>query len=168
MKRASITLLCLFCAGCETAPPPPSPAEEAILTAVANCVYSVPPVTDPGPVPPGLVGGKTVRATVLPGTDGRAFRYEGVSNRMFSCGVAVYGPVSDALRAAMRNRIDQTVTDVKPRLQKSHDPNAYHGDEPPAERSYWGIGQEGVLMLTRPPGADAPTLEVHVHDILVF
>ena len=145
-------------------------SDQAVETALSHCLGSfsakLPAASDPAQVPPGLIEGVGVNVTPIAGED-HAFSYEGTSPRAMTCGVAIYGPVSQT----MRQRIT-TMVQGNP-AWKPHAIEAYDLSKrfPDAEESYWGDpfapSMKGVAMLSRKPSAQAPTLEIEYHAVMV-
>jgi hypothetical protein len=140
-----------------------------VMAALRNCLpYSsgqIPKASDVANVPPGLIRGGAVHVSPLPGTNENAFRYEGTDPRVMSCGVAVYGPVSNSLHQDVRNLLAQF---AESRKWQPHSSGPWQDLVPATERSYWSGGPAGVIMLSRPPTALAPTLDVEYHSTLLL
>ena len=145
-------------------------SDQAVEAAVSHCLGSfsakLPAASDPAQVPPGLIEGAGVSAAPIAGAD-HAFSYEGTNPRAMTCGVAIYGPIS----GAMRQRITSLV-EGNPRW-KAHAVEAYDLSKrfPDAKEAYWGDplapSMIGVAMLSREPSVKAPTLEVQYHSVMV-
>jgi hypothetical protein len=113
--------------------------------------------------PPGLSRNQHVEVVRI---SQRLFAYSGTSPHEISCGIAFYGPVSDAMRNAMFEMIQNRAHWVaQPRPLYSF-PGAAQ-----AKLTYWGTrlapGAAGILMMERNPSADAPTLEIDYHVTLM-
>lgn len=144
--------------------------DRTVETALSHCLGSfpakVPSASDAAQVPPGLIEGDAVSIVPITGAT-RAFSYEGTNQRVITCGVAIYGPVS----REMRQRITALIAG-NPKW-KPHTIDAYDLSKrfPDAEEAYWGdpfaASMKGVAMLSRKPGAQAPTLEIEYHAVMV-
>jgi hypothetical protein len=145
-------------------------SDQAVETALSHCLGSfsakLPAASDPAQVPAGLIEGVAVRVAPIAG-ENHAFSYEGTNPREMTCGVAIYGPIS----VAMRQRITSLV-EGNPRW-KAHAVEAYDLSKqfPEAKETYWGDplapSMIGVAMLSREPSVKAPTLEVQYHSVMV-
>lgn len=139
----------------------------AIEAALSKCLkspsngISVP--TEAGHVPPGLIGGKMVRAQPIANVGGSAFSYEGTSPQIISCGIALYGPVDRTLR----NDLIAIINGSGKGASNSISAYDLKKEFPDAQEAYWGIGLTGVAMLSRKPSASAPTIEIAYHSMLV-
>jgi hypothetical protein len=163
-----LLLLALTAGGCATTTQDRfAPIEQA----VRSCLYSgtagtVPKASDPATVPPGL-SENDVEVKPLTGTALKVFTYEGSNIHMVSCGVAIYGPVPDALR----ERVTALIAEMRPDLQ-AQPKSFYIAEGPSAEQRYWGEpraqGLRGVLLRFRAPSEGAPSLDLHYHKILLF
>jgi hypothetical protein len=82
-----------------------------------------------------------------------------------SCGIAIYGNVPASLQQQIRKSIESN-----PKW-KPLSPDAYQLFGVPADETYWGDplapSMNGVVMLTRRPSPNAPSLEVEYHSMLM-
>ncbi len=145
-------------------------SDQAVGTALFHCIGSfsakLPSASDPALVPPGLIEGTGVSVAPIAGED-RAFSYEGTNPRVMACGVAIYGPVSQNMRQRIKTMVQGNPA-WKPHAIEAYDLSKRFPD---AEESYWGDpfapSMRGVVMLSRKPSAQAPTLEIEYHDVMV-
>lgn len=145
-------------------------SDQTVETAVSHCLGSfsarVPSASDAAQIPPGLIEEGAVSVVPITGAS-QAFSYEGTNQRAMTCGVAIYGPVS----REMRQRISALIAG-NPKW-KPHAIDAYDLSKrfPDAKEAYWGDpfapSMKGVAMLSRKPGAKAPTLEIEYHAVMV-
>lgn len=173
MKIGAVLCICLSGLLCSPALATHGQAgtADAIDTALSQCLGSIsdkaPAATPSADLPPGLSRGKAVHVDALPGIAGKAYAYEGTSPREMACGIAIYGPVSDAVKSEIVGLIDSHAP-----IWTRHAPDPYRLSGRPAEEIYWGDpkapGMTGVLLLSRKPSAGAPTLEVDYHKALIF
>ncbi|NIJ34095.1 hypothetical protein [Sphingomonas oligoaromativorans] len=164
MLAVLITLAAITSGG--TTPVPEGNVETALSRCLGSFSAKLPPPSDAAQIPPGLIEGTAVRVVPVEGA-AQTFSYEGTSPRAMTCGVAIYGPVSQELR----QRIIALITG-SPKW-KPHATDAYDLSKrfPGAEEAYWGDpfapSMNGVAMLVRKPNAQAPTLEVQYHSVMV-
>jgi len=145
-------------------------SDQAVEAAISHCIGSfsakLPSASDPAQVPPGLIEGTGVSVAPIVGED-RAFSYEGTNPRVMACGVAIYGPVSRTMRQRI-NVLVQGNPAWKPHAVEAYDLSKRFPD---AEETYWGDpfvpSMKGVVMLSRKPSAQAPTLEIEYHAVMV-
>lgn len=151
-------------------------ATDAIGTALSQCLGSsspkIPTVTNPDAVPPGLIEGQGVSIAPVAGTDSRVFSYQGTGRREYSCGIAIYGPVSSSVRKSIRQDIESGSPKWILRPTSIYDLSNIPGlKKIPGKETYWGDPSApsmiGVAMLERKPSAAAPTVEVEYHSVLV-
>jgi hypothetical protein len=139
-----------------------SRAIETVLShSLSGDIWAPTPAAD---LPPGLSRGMEVQVEQLPGMAGKAFYYMSTQPRNKACGIALYGPVSNALKDELVKLINsRRPTEFSQATAFYHLPGAA-----PAEETYWGVsGIEGVLVSSREPSANAPTLEIDFHQLLV-
>lgn len=145
-------------------------SDQAVETALSHCLGSfsaTPPAASRSvQVPPGLIEGAEVSVAPIEG-DGHAFSYNGTNPREMTCGVAIYGPISGAIRQRITSPLDGN-----PKW-KANAVEAYDLSKrfPDAKETYWGDPHApsliGVAVLSREPSVKAPTLEVQYHSVVV-
>jgi hypothetical protein len=178
LRRPLLPYSLLLAAVC-TIPASAEGVTEPVRSALKQCFEAspskIPPASDPKTVPPALIEGKAVNIVPVPGTNARAFAYEGIHPRVQTCGIALYGPVEPSLQRDIRQMIEdyalQRASDGRP-AWKPYSPDRYNiADIPAATKDYWASplapSMYGVLMLTQSPSPNAPTLEVQYHAVLV-
>lgn len=178
MKVGAVLCICLsgFLCSPALATHRKAGATDAIDTALSQCLGSFSPKisvsSDPDAVPPGLIEGKGVSIALVDGTDSRVFSYQGTERRVSSCGIAIYGPVTSAVRDFIQHDIEAHAPKWAPRPTNFYDLSSIPALKGiPGRETYWGDpsapGMIGVAMLERKPSAAAPTVEVEYHSVLV-
>jgi hypothetical protein len=145
--------------------------ENAILAEVSGCLGSfsvkLPKASAVGEIPPGLIEGVRVSVVAITGGANKAFAYEGLRPQVMSCGVAIYGSIGKKLRQRLIDVISSSGK-YKPQTIDVYDLTKQFQD---VDEYYWGDPHApsmiGVAMLTRKPSAQAPTIEIQYHEVMV-
>lgn len=150
----------------------PRPLADAAEAEFKRCVsLPRPPQSNPGEAgiaaPAGLTRGSDVIVSEVATDRGKLYAYRDHGGREIVCGIAVYGadagPLAERLIAAIKASPLHLEDDSKPHYALS--------SAKPGRVRYFGAGPapgvEGALIIERPVGDDAPSLEADFHVILL-
>ncbi len=140
MKALGLALVTVFLAlGAAHAQDEAQPLKSALARCFNFSSGIVPSVSDPKTIPPGLIDGRDVNIVAVPGTSRHAFSYRGTGTHVISCGIAIYGPVSDTLQNEISRIIDNDLR------WKPYSPSPYKHPGAPAAEKYWGASRASSM-----------------------
>ncbi|HEY4029706.1 MAG TPA: hypothetical protein VGM25_05140 [Caulobacteraceae bacterium] len=147
------------------------PLAEAAAEQLRACLFLPGPASSPSGAgvasPPGLGRAGRVIVTEVPTDRGKLYAYRDPGHGEVVCGIALYGVDPKAIAERLVE-----VVKASPRRLVLDSPPHYSFDAKPGLTRYFADpkapGMTGAMIVERPVGDDAPSLEADFHVVLIF